>query len=124
MASIAAALRVHKFGGSSLADAERIRRAIAIVGEEAPVIVVVSAMRGVTDALLSCLETAAAGTDGWREMLAELAERHRRAATALLAREEARTALLRRLDDSFAALAQVLSTCAIPAPPTRLLPIT
>jgi aspartokinase/homoserine dehydrogenase 1 len=113
LASIAAALRVHKFGGSSLADAERIRRAIAIVGEEAPVIVVVSAMRGVTDALLSCLETAAAGTDGWREMLAELAERHRRAATALLAREEARTALLRRLDDSFAALAQVLSTCAM-----------
>jgi bifunctional aspartokinase / homoserine dehydrogenase 1 len=45
---------VHKFGGASLADAEAVRHAITLVQAQppGPAVVVVSAMAGVTDALL------------------------------------------------------------------------
>jgi len=54
---------VHKFGGTSLADAYRYRAAAEIVlsqrsGE--PVAVVVSAMSGVTNALIESVNLAAA----------------------------------------------------------------
>jgi len=48
-------MRVLKFGGTSVADAGAFERAIQIVREHtsAPVVVVVSAMSGITDALIS-----------------------------------------------------------------------
>ena len=46
-------LTVHKFGGASLADAKAMKNAIALVrGTPGPAVVVVSALAGVTDALL------------------------------------------------------------------------
>src|SRR5882724_10747700 len=47
---------IHKFGGASLANAAGIERAAKIVAayHPAPQVVVVSAMSGVTDALLDC----------------------------------------------------------------------
>ena len=52
--------RVHKFGGSSVADAACMQRAARILDEEeAPrVAVVVSACGGVTDALLNLVSAA------------------------------------------------------------------
>jgi aspartokinase/homoserine dehydrogenase 1 len=50
---------VHKFGGTSVADANCIRRVAAIVGEQRGNLgVVVSAMKGVTDDLLGLVEKA------------------------------------------------------------------
>jgi aspartate kinase len=48
-------MRVLKFGGTSVADAAAYERAVQIVREHtsAPVVVVVSAMSGITDALIS-----------------------------------------------------------------------
>src|ERR1044072_1878080 len=48
-------MRVLKFGGTSVADADAFERAVQIVREHtsAPVVVVVSAMSGITDALIS-----------------------------------------------------------------------
>src|SRR5215216_3010641 len=48
-------MRVLKFGGTSVADAEAFKRAVQIVREctSASVVVVVSAMSGITDALIS-----------------------------------------------------------------------
>src|SRR6185369_5162272 len=48
-------MRVLKFGGTSVADANAFKRAVQIVGEHtsAPVVVVVSALSGITDALIS-----------------------------------------------------------------------
>lgn len=48
-------MRVFKFGGTSVADAAAFERAVQIVREHtsAPVVVVVSAMSGITDALIS-----------------------------------------------------------------------
>lgn len=57
-------MQVLKFGGSSLADAHGLRAVAAIIRQEAmrgPTLVVASAMRGVTDALLDCGRSALAG---------------------------------------------------------------
>ena len=75
----------HKFGGSSLASAERIRRVADLLRSrpEATQVVVVSAMQGVTDALIG-LTTAAAGKAEWRPQCQELLDRHLAAASELL----------------------------------------
>jgi aspartokinase/homoserine dehydrogenase 1 len=56
---------VHKFGGSSLADSGCFRRVAEIVSAPCQdnVAVVVSAMRGVTDQLLGCIDRAARSAD-------------------------------------------------------------
>jgi aspartate kinase len=48
-------MKVLKFGGTSVGDTTAFERAVQIVGEQmnAPVVVVVSAMSGITDALIS-----------------------------------------------------------------------
>ncbi len=69
---------VHKFGGSSLADARRIRHVAELIRAqpESVQLVVVSAMRGVTDALLEIAAAASADQSGWRDELARLRARH------------------------------------------------
>ena len=54
---------VHKFGGTSLGDAERVARAAGLVAEDHSaerLAVVVSAVGGVTDALINAIDAAAA----------------------------------------------------------------
>ena len=77
--------RAHKFGGSSLADAGRIRHVAGLMldADESRQVVVVSAMQGVTDALIGVAD-AAAGGDDWQAALESLRQRHVEAATALL----------------------------------------
>ena len=67
---------VHKFGGSSLADARGFERAAGIVlGDDAPrVAVVVSAMQGVTNSLFALIESAVSGDGEWQEGLKALQE--------------------------------------------------
>jgi bifunctional aspartokinase / homoserine dehydrogenase 1 len=69
-------MRVLKFGGSSVADAERIRRAMDIVirRREAfgSVVLVLSAMKGVTDALLEASFAAAKGDQRYQERFHEI----------------------------------------------------
>ncbi len=71
---------VHKFGGTSLANAERYRAAAEILlslqepGECTAV--VVSAMSGVTDALISLIQLAAGHDDSYLGKLQSLKERH------------------------------------------------
>jgi bifunctional aspartokinase / homoserine dehydrogenase 1 len=74
-------LAVYKFGGSALGDGEAIRRAATLVATRspAPTAVVVSALAGVTDALLAIARRAAAGDDV-RAEIARLRDRHLRVA--------------------------------------------
>ncbi len=76
----------HKFGGTSVADGGRIRHVadllVARTGERQ--VVVVSAMKGVTDALISLVQRAAARAPEWEASLRELEARHDAAARALL----------------------------------------
>ncbi|HEU5136400.1 MAG TPA: bifunctional aspartate kinase/homoserine dehydrogenase I [Steroidobacteraceae bacterium] len=78
---------VHKFGGSSVADAECFKRVANILETLPPgrLGVVLSACRGVTDALLGLVARAEAQDDGWRGDLDALRARHNTIAEALLA---------------------------------------
>lgn len=106
---------VMKFGGTSVADAAAIRRVAGIVAAErarAPV-VVVSAMSGVTDRLLSLARAAAAGDGAVVEQgLDEIEHRHASAAAALDAPEASAT-LLRDLAAEIAQLRAVLTAVSI-----------
>ena len=75
----------HKFGGSSLADGECIGHVAALLQArpETRQVIVVSAMGGVTDALLQLAESASRGTPDWRATLESLRQRHLLAAPGL-----------------------------------------
>ncbi|MEO8062022.1 MAG: bifunctional aspartate kinase/homoserine dehydrogenase I [Pseudomonadota bacterium] len=77
---------VHKFGGSSVADADCFRRVANILETLPPgrLGVVLSACRGVTDALLGLVARAEAQDDGWRADLDALRTRHDSIASSVL----------------------------------------
>jgi aspartokinase/homoserine dehydrogenase 1 len=102
--------QIHKFGGASLANAAAIRQAVEIVlaHRPAPLVVIVSAMAGVTDALLDAAARAARGDAGHVRAAAEaLHAQHAAAARALVPAGAARDDLLRHVDQAFAELEQV-----------------
>src|SRR6202040_1179956 len=77
---------VHKFGGSSVADADCFRK-VATILDSVPAArlgVVLSACRGVTDALLGLVALAERQDDGFRGELAQLRARHAAIAEELL----------------------------------------
>ena len=79
--------QIHKFGGASLADATAVRHAVAlIVSHRAePTVVVLSAMAGVTDALLDIAKRAVVGdVAGALRESARLRARHVDVARAVL----------------------------------------
>lgn len=80
-------MRVLKFGGSSVANAQRIAGVIDIVmrrrNQGEALTVVVSAFSGVTDALLGMARAAAAGDHGYEDALASVRSKHLDAAAAL-----------------------------------------
>lgn len=85
-------MRVLKFGGSSLANADRIRDVGAIVLEavkDEPVVVVVSALYGITNKLHACAKMAAAGNNDYQAALQELIQQHYQVIAALLPEQQA-----------------------------------
>jgi aspartokinase/homoserine dehydrogenase 1 len=77
---------VHKFGGSSVADAQCFERVANIIESQpaAQLAVVLSACKGITDALLELVSLAEAQHSSWRERLAVIRERHAGIASTLL----------------------------------------
>jgi bifunctional aspartokinase / homoserine dehydrogenase 1 len=111
---MAASTRILKFGGTSVGTAETLARAVAIVVEAArrhrPV-VVVSALHGVTDALVSAGERAAQGDPGGRDLTRALRERHQALLAAIApGREGARAGLA--IDARLAEMEERLQTIA------------
>lgn len=77
---------VHKFGGTSLADADRYRAACEIILSQRAgqrTAIVVSAMGGVTNSLIEAVNLAAAQDDTYLLKLADLRNRHLATITAL-----------------------------------------
>ena len=103
----AASIVAHKFGGSSLADAARIRHVAQLVlaRNETTQIVVVSAMQGVTDALIELTNAAASKTD-WQPQWRTLRDRHFATVDELLGID---SAARRWIDDRFGELAATLN---------------
>src|SRR5690349_2226351 len=96
------ALHVYKFGGTSVGSVAAIGSVIRIVQSATPanqIAIVVSAMSGVTDALLRGAHTAAAG-DGatYLSIAQDLRLRHQITAQELIASEAERDALEVEID--------------------------
>ncbi len=100
---------VSKFGGTSVATPERIRRVVGLVAAqptEGRRVVVVSALGGTTDDLLAALDAALA-RDGHAEAVAAIRQRHEAAADALATAAD-RAALQETLDARLLALSELL----------------
>ena len=84
-------MKVMKFGGTSVADGNRIRQVLGIIAgarQDGAVCVVSSAMGGVTDLLLKAAHDAASGSDQHRAWVDSIEERHRDVVNALVSGSE------------------------------------
>jgi bifunctional aspartokinase / homoserine dehydrogenase 1 len=100
------ALRIMKFGGTSVGDAACIRRVAEIVRAAAcdsDLVVVVSAMGGVTNQLLEAAACWEAGDrDAGAAIFAKIRDRHDVTVNSLLSSPEQRSAVLRKMEDCYA----------------------
>jgi len=103
-------LLVMKFGGTSMAGAERIRTAARLAvrqKKKRPVLVVVSAMSGITDLLIDTLKFAEAGeTSRMEANFRELEARHVAACRELLPPEE-RTPVMEEISNTVAGFERI-----------------
>ena len=79
-------MQVLKFGGTSVASAVNIEKSCAIAAkalEKGPVVMVVSALGGTTDALIKAGRKAAEGDIAYQDILRLLEQRHLVAAEEL-----------------------------------------
>ena len=69
-------MKVLKFGGTSVGTADAIRQVLKVLSTRKDVVVVVSALGGVTNNLIKTAELAATGNKGYHDGLAEIDSRH------------------------------------------------
>ena len=72
-------MKILKFGGSSVANAENIRKVAAIVRDSVAAgncIVVLSALQGTTDALIELGRAAERGDETYREKIDAITKKH------------------------------------------------
>jgi aspartokinase/homoserine dehydrogenase 1 len=110
-------IQVMKFGGTSVGDANRIRSAASIAAEtskQKPVVMVVSAMSGVTNTLIGAATKAATGDEAACEVLGKaLREKHHQAIEALVSAPEARRELVAEIDSLIDRAANYCRGCAL-----------
>jgi bifunctional aspartokinase / homoserine dehydrogenase 1 len=98
-------LAVMKFGGTSVGDASRILNVAGIVRDAAyssDIVVVVSAMAGVTNKLMEAANEAESGNRGrLTDIFAELQTRHRQAACELIPSAFDRNLILQKMRELF-----------------------
>ncbi len=93
-------MQVLKFGGTSVANAENIKKVITIVSDaikKEPTIVVVSALGGVTDLLLDAATLASQGKETYIEKLNLIEQRHKDCINNLVG-ESAKSPLIQILE--------------------------
>ncbi len=101
---------VHKFGGTSLANAERYRNAASIIAEGADggrQAVIVSAMSGVTNALIDLVQQASHRDAGYTTALRDLRRREVETVAELLPAERSK-ALVDRINRDFDDIEDIL----------------
>ena len=95
-------MRVLKFGGTSVGSPESILNLKKITeAVDEPAIVVVSALGGITDKLISTSRLAAAGDAKYRDEFNTMIERHRNMIDAVIPRGAERDALCDRIETLF-----------------------
>ncbi|MBW3629341.1 MAG: bifunctional aspartate kinase/homoserine dehydrogenase I, partial [Gemmatimonadetes bacterium] len=100
---------VHKFGGTSVANAERYRHVAQVLSErpEPRKAVVVSAMSGVTDALIRAVDRAERRDPEYQTVLEDLRRQHREVVSELMPLERGRE-LMERIERDLGDIADVL----------------
>ncbi|TVS14049.1 MAG: bifunctional aspartate kinase/homoserine dehydrogenase I [Wenzhouxiangella sp.] len=107
---------IHKFGGSSLADADCIAHVAGLLADrhnDDGQAVVVSAMAGVTNRLLGLAQLAADGTEDWHPGFEALRTQHRDTADRLIDDPTLRATTLAALEERFTTLEQLLASLAL-----------
>ncbi|MTI88034.1 MAG: bifunctional aspartate kinase/homoserine dehydrogenase I [Balneolaceae bacterium] len=80
-------MNVLKFGGTSVANAQNLKKAEHIIrqqSEQDKLVVVISALSGITNLLERCAILASAGNEEYLELLAQIEQRHLEICTSLL----------------------------------------
>ena len=105
MSNVKKPLRIVKFGGTSVGNATRVRKVVEIIRDAArdsDLVVVVSAMSGVTNKLVEAATQSEAGNIDSVEMIfEELRDRHRGVVSALIHSVPARSRINRDVEQVF-----------------------
>ena len=103
-------MKVLKFGGSSVMNGERIEHVSNIVTKEAQIstpVVVLSAMKGITDLLIRAAREAESSDRAYLEAINKISRRQIEAVESLFS-EEARAGVIGKLDDMLRELRDIL----------------
>ena len=93
-------MKVLKFGGTSVGSVESILNLKKIVeGQQEPVVVVVSALGGITDKLINTSKLAVAGDATYLTSYEEMVERHHQMIDAIITDTKKKDTLLATVDD-------------------------
>ncbi len=91
-------MKIMKFGGGCLKDRESFLKVSSLIAREKEVIVVVSAIQGMTDLLLKSMEKALEGEDGVRESIEEIRKRHFELAEQITKNKRIKEKILREIE--------------------------
>ena len=97
-------MKVLKFGGTSVGSVKSILSLKKIVEAEArtqPVVVVVSALGGITDKLIATSQMALKGDDRWREEFDAMVTRHHQMIDTIITDDKKRVDLFNKVDQLF-----------------------
>lgn len=97
-------MKVLKFGGTSVGSVESVLSLRAIVEKEAqqqPVIVVVSALGGITDKLIATGRMALSGDEAWKDEFEQMVRRHHRMIDVIITDTKKREHLFNVVDTLF-----------------------
>ena len=100
-------MKVLKFGGTSVGSVESIHSLKRIVEKEArhqPVVVVVSALGGITDKLISTSQLAVEGDENWKKEYEQMVERHHKIVDTIITNTKDRELLFNKVDTLFTEL--------------------
>lgn len=100
-------MKVLKFGGTSVGSVESIHSLKRIVEKEArhqPVIVIVSALGGITDKLISTSQLAVEGDENWKKEYEQMVERHHKIIDTIITNTKDRELLFNKVDTLFTEL--------------------
>ena len=103
-------MKVLKFGGTSVGSVESILSLKAIVEKEAqkqPIIVVVSALGGITDKLIATSVLAQKGDETWKEEFQAMVERHHKMIDTIITDPRKREQLFNIVDSLFEQLRSI-----------------
>lgn len=103
-------MKVLKFGGTSVGSVKSILSLKRIVESEArrqPIVVVVSALGGITDQLIATSQLALQGDESWKESYEEMVDRHHKIIDTIITDPHDREQLFNKVDALFEQLRSI-----------------